>query len=224
MLHQPLTREVLERLYVKECKSVREIAKLFNVSSTTVRRWLKRYQIPVRSRWNHVPKILEGYQPSKLTKGELSDFEIGYICGLIDGEGSIGILYFMRGAKRGAGKKYLKLQPYIEIVNTDANLINWLREHIGGVIEVSKHGKANWKPRYALYIYNTKLVAETLEKIADKLMVKQKQSKLVLEFCKSRLQGTYDKPGYTQREIEIAEEVRRLNGNRKIYKRKMRLT
>jgi hypothetical protein len=144
--------------------------------------------------------------PSKLIRGELSHFDVGYICGLIDGEGCIGV----SRQKRKDSKDILR--PYIHITNTNQEILSELKDAIGGSIQHQESHNPREKDVYTLRLFNTKLVSETLAKIGDKLKLKKKQAELVREFCQSRMNGAVEHGlGYSDRELELYEELRRLN-------------
>ena len=73
----PVTYEVLSRLYTNEVMSTREIARQLGIGKTTVRRWLRRYKIPIRKYKN--PK----YPRRSFSNGE---FEKAYMLGLRAGD------------------------------------------------------------------------------------------------------------------------------------------
>jgi hypothetical protein len=198
------SKEELEHLYFVERLPIYKIAEMFGLSCTPVYKWFKYYGIVIKRGAGRSINIYRNYVPSKLVKGEVTDFELGYICGLIDGEGCIGI----EKQKRKGG---FMLRPYIHITNTNSEVIDYARNVLGGGIEIQRK-KPPEKDVYVLRIYNTKLLVETLSRIKDKLILKKRQAELVLEFCQSRINGAVDRGlGYSDRELELYEELRKLN-------------
>lgn len=65
--------------------------------------------------------------------------ELAYLAGLVDGEGSVGLLRDHGGPFRA---------PILSICNTDRALVDFAREIFGGVITTSKPRKAHHKTKY----------------------------------------------------------------------------
>lgn len=133
----------------------------------------------------------------------LTDRQIGYFAGIIDGEGHICIL-------RSKQKGHIYYAPIIGITNTDQSLID-------KCVEIFKTGRCSSQKRKnpkhkikRLYtIGSVKGVKQILTQITDELTVKKKRAELVLEFIKVK----ESKTGYGvhPREIELYEEVKRFN-------------
>lgn len=141
------------------------------------------------------------YVKGKLQKGEISDFELGYLVGIIDGEGCI----CMHRSKN-------TFQIKVEIGNTFIPLAEKIHELIGGNQapgRVTAGGKESW------IIYHSSLfgVYETLKLLKAHLFVKRKQAELMLEFCERRIksvQGLYD-----ERDFQIWTEMCALQGKKR---------
>jgi len=114
---------------------------------------------------------------------ELNDFELGYIAGLIDGEGSIRIVY----ANKGHGKKAFVVQ--INVWNTDPEVIFWLKRKLGGSIIVEKKDikRRRYRPLFRWTLSGNFGVFCLLSKIKDKLIVKKETAKIVYDFCKTKI-------------------------------------
>jgi hypothetical protein len=199
-------KEKLEALYLREKKTLEQLASMFGVSCTPVYKWLRYYGIPIRRGCGRSANIYRNYKPSALVKGDVSDFDLGYICGIIDGEGSIGITQQKR---KDEG---ITLRPYVQIVNTDYEAIKFLQSELGGDIQIHVSKNSKEKDTYHLRIMNTQLVLNTLRKILSGLKIKREQAILVIEFCESRLKGAIERGlGYTEQELEIFHKVKELN-------------
>jgi hypothetical protein len=197
-------REQLEELYLKKHLSLEKIAHLFNVSLTPVYKWFHLYNIPIFRRRSI--NSYENYSSSKLTDHNLSEYEIGYICGFIDGEGAIGI------NKQISKKGNLRLQPYIKISNTNSEAMKYLQSLINGKLSFRKNKNLSRKDFCNLQISNTKLILDTLLAIYNKLLIKRKQAEIVIEFCKNRLKGANERTfGITKRELELYENIKEFN-------------
>jgi len=120
----------------------------------------------------------------------LSETEKAYIAGLIDGEGTIGV-------HKGKGAC---LTPRVQIANTNIPILTWLLEKIGtGYVH---------RTEYETAFYDVKpLLTATL----PYLKIKKRQAELVMEFVDLRLSRSKWFDQFTQREIEIREELRKLN-------------
>jgi hypothetical protein len=139
----------------------------------------------------------------KIDPIRLTDVEKGYLAGLIDGEGSIRV-------SRALGKWYA---PFIQITNTNKSVMDWLQEIFGnkniGRLYVEKRRNPNYRPKFVYNVASVQGVKQILEQIVDILKIKRQQALLVLEFIK--LKENKVEYGVLPREIEIFEELKRLN-------------
>lgn len=119
---------------------------------------------------------------------DLPEPEWGYVSGLIDADGWIGV----------AG-----MQPIIQLTNTSRKMI----EKVQGLLQTETPEytelKGEWKPKYDIRIQRTADVKALAGKIRKYVTAKQQQCRLVLEFCNSRLQKRLNAP-YSKRERQIA--------------------
>jgi hypothetical protein len=135
---------------------------------------------------------------------ELSDIETAYLAGIIDGEGSIHICRPKRGG----------LYPRIGISNTSKNLIKWLHKKIGsGCIHIF-HATETHRICYYLTIEKVEIVKEILERILPYLIVKQNHAETMLEFINLRQQHEVHNTCYTERELTLYFELKKLNRRR----------
>lgn len=135
----------------------------------------------------------------------LTDRQIGYFAGIIDGEGHICIV---RSKQKGG----IYYAPIIGITNTDQSLID-------KCIEIFKTGRyysqkmknPKHKTKLVYNIGSVKGVKQILTQIIDELTVKKKRAELVLEFIKVK----ESKTGYGvhPREIDLYEKMRTLNAH-----------
>jgi hypothetical protein len=140
--------------------------------------------------------------PSKLINGKANDFEVGFIIGLIEGEGCL-------SASVSAGKLDLILQ----IANTNRQLLEKAQEIIGGKIycqHQSHLGHMNCKDAYKLKISSIKTLYVTLLKLQTHFIGKRKQCDLLLDICECKLsRGRHNLT--TNKEKEISIQIRALN-------------
>jgi len=120
---------------------------------------------------------------------ELSETDKAYIAGIVDGEGTIRI-----SITDGL------FDPRVSVANSMEELLHWVKNKIGyGFIS---------RREYYCNDYATKPV---LEAIRPYLILKRRHADLVLEFISLRLSRKRWCEAYTAREIEIVEEVKKLN-------------
>ena len=75
------SKRKLKSLYVEHKKSASEIAEEFDVADTTVIKWLKKYEIPLRtaseSKYAHIQKLSKKQLESMYIKNKMAIYEIG---------------------------------------------------------------------------------------------------------------------------------------------------
>jgi len=106
----------------------------------------------------------------------LTGKEIGYIAGLIDGEGYIRFISAQRRASRGV---------VVAVTNTDRRLLDWLSRKVGGHVYLkNKPKKKNQKPSYEWKLCRIQKVKWLLEQIRELLIIKRPQADLMLYYLK----------------------------------------
>lgn len=138
----------------------------------------------------------------------LSEFEKGYLSGLLDGEGSITVFKNreQRGlAKRTRSKLGFTLGINVRIHNTNLELLNHINAIYFGHIYRSNKRKNSV---YRWEIADKSKIIELLEQLIPYLIVKKDKAIRAVEFCKSRVNRPSFKSGYTDSEIQIAENWR----------------
>jgi hypothetical protein len=151
-----------------------------------------------------------GHTP--LIDGKASDFDIGFIIGLIEGEGTI-TCYSPRPPK------IIHPCPAISISNSSLQLLQRAQRIIGGKIIFhssprplgggSKYvGKKNM---FRVSVYGLATVYKTLKILQPYFITKRKVCDLIIELCEERFRQPYHAP-LSDKEKKIVEEVRRLNG------------
>ncbi|MEK6884884.1 MAG: LAGLIDADG family homing endonuclease [Nanoarchaeota archaeon] len=127
-----------------------------------------------------------------------------YLAGFVDGEGSISC-YKRKDIRT---KKGFTINTIFSITNTNKEIMQEIKQIIKGKLFFKNNGK-NAKVCYSFQIQDIKTIKEFLGIIKDKLILKKQQAELMIEYCKSR-QNNKGKE-YSQREIEIAETITKLN-------------
>lgn len=173
MKYRPIPKEQLEKLYVKEQRSTREIGRLLKCDGETVRLRLREHGIPVR----RAGPILR--MKLKLPKDKCA---LAYLAGIVDGEGSI----FMGSSPNSVDGR----NPTVSVRNTHLGLIEWLlqfggRKHTEHPID-SRTGKAN-KTSYHWIVAGPVDVRELLIAILPYLIIKKAKAWTVLPECHRRI-------------------------------------
>ena len=105
-----------------------------------------------------------------------TDFEIGYLAGMIDGEGTIYIQYRMQGNC----KNYF---PRFQICNTNMNVMHWIKEKFGGILLHRKRSINNpkWKDSAEWYT-NRGSLDKLLPLLIPHLIIKREHAIVMQEF------------------------------------------
>ena len=112
----------------------------------------------------------------------LTKDQLGYIAGVIDGEGSISII-------KASTKYNFSYQLRLIVTNTDYRMMKWLKDTIGyGSIYERKRGqfKPHWSNVYTYAITATK-AKNLLVLIYPYLVIKKEQADIAIEFTKTVL-------------------------------------
>lgn len=127
-----------------------------------------------------------------------TDIEIGYLAGMIDGEGSI----YIQDRKEGNSTSYF---PRFQITNTNKEVMIWIKERFGGTIYLKKrsHIKPHWKEQIEWFT-NRESMDKILPLIAPHLIIKKRHAIIMQEF-RSTFSGKSGGKRVTQ-EISIIRE------------------
>jgi len=165
----------------------------------------------------------------------LSDFDIGYISGLIDGEGCISLNCHKRKSS------LINYYPYVSIANVDLTTLKWVNEVTGlGSVrrlvppppsertEKWRQRPWTWSKCYTWQVSSLADCYRLLKDIGHLLKIKKKQAELILEFLeiqheKPKAKAVRTKTGQfikkapiknTPRAEEIYREIRQINKRR----------
>jgi hypothetical protein len=142
---------------------------------------------------------------------QLTDFEIGYIAGIIDGEGSIGAY---RSVSILNNKEYINV--VVQVSNTDLAMMEWLSSILGGKLYSFKC-KGGRKQAYKWSRSGTNVIP-VLELVLPHLKIKKRQAELALAFAKTVDPSSYRVPERDNlKRIILADKLSELNqrGNEK---------
>ena len=96
---------------------------------------------------------------------QLSEFDKGYIAGIIDGQGSICLIQHHKNEFRS---------PEIQVSSTTYEILTYLKEKIGGNISVKTKNHPKYKDAW-LWKIRTNLALQLLDQIQDYLLVPEKK-------------------------------------------------
>ena len=180
--------EQLKKLY--PYSSAEELTNIFGRSIDSVRH--KGIRLGVRRYYSDFS--------SKLTRGEATEWEIGWITALFEGEGSV---HFINGRKSP--------RPAIYISNTNREILEKAQGIIGGDIYICSHPEhSNRKTCYYLQLRSSRAVHDTLRLLMPNLIVKKRVSDLMVGFCRLRLSSFRQAP-YSQEQKDIRDLVYKAN-------------
>jgi hypothetical protein len=137
-------------------------------------------------------------------------FYLGYLCGLIDGEGTITI------EKNNRAKRNMEMYPVISISNSDKEVVDLISKiynyfdiqyNIHWSISLSRKGYA---PNALIRVRGNSRVHKLSELIKPYLICKRFQLYVVIDFIISRDYGKSRLP-YGDVEFGLLNEIRRLN-------------
>lgn len=138
-----------------------------------------------------------------------------WLAGLTDGEGYLGICWNKRKGKQIG--EYCLIPTY-RIKITEKKAIEEIDRMYSGNIYFQEMENNEYKNQWSYELHSKEDVLNLMEKIEPYLRVKKRQAELLIEFCRNRKQHTK----YTDRELEIYEELRKLNQTGKEAKRKLK--
>jgi hypothetical protein len=111
-----------------------------------------------------------------------TEAELGYLAGLIDGEGCVGV--YPSKAEYGHRQKQPRVvyRPRISIANTDRRALDWVAHRFGGhVLQKSRRAmREHWKTSYAWHLQGSNNVLCVLRAVRPFLIIKSAQADLLL--------------------------------------------
>lgn len=137
----------------------------------------------------------------------LSEIELAYIAGIIDGEGHITVVRSLRPRS-----PYPLYTPQVGVTNQSEVLIRWMDERIAWTtrslgVDVGAWG---WAYRPSLVGHG---VAPLLRALIPHLVIKRRQAELIVRFCEMRA-VRMTSAHLSEAEIAVVEEARSLNRRR----------
>lgn len=119
--------------------------------------------------------IFSHLKKRKLDFSHLSQEEIGYLAGILDGEGCITCSYTQAG------------RLYVGIGNTDKTLMNWLTQKLPcGKVVTHRKARGNYKKMYNWMIKCVYDCYQFLMFIEPHLIIKRQKAQKVIKFLRDR--------------------------------------
>lgn len=109
----------------------------------------------------------------------LTDKQIGYIAGIIDGEGTICLSKCV-----WKNRQEVYYRPFIKIANTNLEMLSSIQKMLGvGSISLESEETLNWKACHT-FRFSANMIRSFLPVIIDSLIIKKQQGLLLVEFLK----------------------------------------
>lgn len=136
---------------------------------------------------------------------ELTPVQIGYLAGMIDGEGTVSIHLVNRA--RQIRPRY---QPVVMISGTDVRLAEHLQTMLQARYFSRERKIENYKPQWQIGWHGHRCLP-ILTLVQPHLIVKREQAAVVIEFITSRMSMPNYNSHYTPEQLTLYEKVRDLN-------------
>lgn len=109
-----------------------------------------------------------------------AETQLAYLAGIIDGEGTFYI---------GITNKGRKFNSRIYVVNTNEELIKWLKDTFGGLI-YKRTSKSNpqWKTRYE-WVLDKSAIDTVCHLLIPYLIIKKKHAEIMIDYRNSFIKG-----------------------------------
>jgi hypothetical protein len=192
--------EMLKKLYPIMGTEVQELMPQRSKSSiTAMARWLG-----VKARpWKNVEAS---------ARTQLTDKEIGYLAGFLDGDGSIFVSIVHTRGKRLKQDFYVR--PYVTFANTNKDVIEFISgllkkagiEH--RIIEYIPDGESRKRTSYEIEITTYRNVYAFLKLIYQDLIVRREVAEYMLKLCESRLSAKGSGIPYTKDDLELIKKIK----------------
>lgn len=138
----------------------------------------------------------------------LTDKELGYIAGMIDGDGCIGVV--KHKTKEYNGTRYI---PRCFITNTNMEVLMYIKQKLGGEGNICSRTKGGNRKRVHDLVFRSNFLREFLPKILPEFRIKKRQAEIVIELL-SLVEGkvchSYKLSDYDRME-QLYMESRKLN-------------
>lgn len=123
----------------------------------------------------------------------VSEAELAYAAGFLDGEGHICIAYMIADPKRPSKTKYERYQLRVNISQGTPEVLHWFKERFGGSVHISTHKRPYDKTRTyqrCNWVIGTKAASQFISLVRPYLIVKAKEADIALEFSATITKNT----------------------------------
>jgi hypothetical protein len=138
-----------------------------------------------------------------------SSKDIAWLCGIIDGEGTITLRFHRRKNKTPV------IQPVINIVNTNEKIINNIIRILKSLevpFWVSEYKRTeNWKTRWVIEVSGIKRAKKLIPLIENDLVGKKENIELMKLWCEKRYNELGKRSYYTDWDLEIVKQIKLLH-------------
>jgi|SRR3989344_7422246 len=147
----------------------------------------------------------------------LSETDKAWLAGFIDGEGYIGIVRSRKRKTRQSSDTW-RYHPWVIVTSTDVKVLEDIQLVVSTQKRASLSRTAGQKAAYQIKITKFNDLVQFLEAVLPYLRLKQKQAKLLIEFCKYREsvkivtgRGSRGETSFGEIEENIYLQLRELN-------------
>ena len=117
---------------------------------------------------------------------EVTQTDLAYLAGFIDGEGCITLGWHWTSKQKS--KRYRYMQLRVEIANTDVGVLAWARGlfSLPSVLYTTKRQPRHWKPAHHLSWTGQNAVS-VIQQVYPFLKIKKGQAEIALKFHETRV-------------------------------------
>jgi hypothetical protein len=188
-------RKMGKEQYKKVSKKIRKKIKNDYKKGITIDVITKKYNITLGVAWYIVKKVAEIKRNKEIENfknrlNNLSEFDIGYLIGIIDGEGSLNIT-----------QEKERYRVSISISNCDKKIINWIKNKLRANILKNRlhifrnktYQMKNWTKIYEWKLSDKKLLLPLLLLIKNRAVGKSKEITFMIDFLNTKCIDTKKK-------------------------------
>jgi len=142
----------------------------------------------------------------------MTEFDLAYLAGIIDGEGCITIK-----VQKKPRQNRLTYEVQIMVANTNLKLMDWLKERFDGNYYTINKKSQRHKTGYLWHFHKNK--EEVLKKILPYLVFKNEQAELALKVLEIKKEGYYKREPnneFSNRLEEVKQKMHVLNKRGKV--------
>jgi len=187
--------ELLKKTYPP--KTINELIPLFP-RHTKISIGMKSFHLRLSKSMNYL-----GHMRKSSVK-KLSKTDIGYVSGLIDGEGTIAIQKLCDNRNNR-----IFFVPCISVSNTNLAVLEYLKQKIGAGHIYPHVKKKNYKICYAYELRRTLDIKTLLEQILQSLIIKKRQAETLIKFITDYAESPFNNRNVRTDLYEKIKEVNR---------------